>query len=314
MDDTRLYTIGELARRTGLPVRTIRFYSDSGVVPPTDRTHTGYRLYDITSVARLELVRTLRDLGAGLDEVRQVLGDEMSLHTLAETHLRLVEDQLRRLRTRRAVLRSVVQQASTTEEMRLMHKLAGMSDEERNRMIDEFWDEVTAGLDLNSDFIAWMRSAKPNLPDEPTTEQTEAWIELAELISDPDFRRSVRETSARQSEVLNSGPEYDFSPEHVERTWDVMDEVIEARKAGTAPEGEHGRALADRFAAMIANERGVDDDTAFRDTLVGEFDQHDLRQIRYWELLATINDWPKRGMLSAPDKSWLVAALRASTR
>jgi hypothetical protein len=40
-----LLTIGELAERTGLSVRTIRFYSDSGVVPPAGRTDAGYRLY-----------------------------------------------------------------------------------------------------------------------------------------------------------------------------------------------------------------------------------------------------------------------------
>lgn len=313
VDDTKLYTIGELARRTGLSVRTIRFYSDSGVVPPTDRTRSQYRLYDVTSVARLELVRTLRDLGAGLDEVRRVLSSEMSLHALAETHLRLVEDQLRQLRTRRAVLRSVVQQGSTTEEMRLMHKLAEMSDEERNRMIDEFWDEVTEGLELNPEFVTWMRSAKPNLPDNPSTEQVEAWIELAELVSDPDFRRAVRETSARHTEALDS-EQYDFSPERVEQSWDVMDEVIEARKASTPPDGEQGRALADRFAGMIATERGIDAGAEFRSTLADEFDQHDLRQVRYWELLATINDWPQRGMLSAADTKWLAAALRASAR
>jgi len=57
------FSIGQLARRTGIPVRTIRFWSDAGVLPPSGRTESGYRLYDAEDVARLELVRTLRDLG-----------------------------------------------------------------------------------------------------------------------------------------------------------------------------------------------------------------------------------------------------------
>ncbi|GAA0238150.1 hypothetical protein GCM10009539_24280 [Cryptosporangium japonicum] len=61
-----LYSIGELARRTGLSVRTIRFYADAGVVPATTRSGAGYRQYDADAVARLELVRTLRDLGLAL--------------------------------------------------------------------------------------------------------------------------------------------------------------------------------------------------------------------------------------------------------
>ncbi len=48
------FTIGELARRTGLSVRTIRFYADAGVVQPSARSAAGYRLYDAEAVARLE--------------------------------------------------------------------------------------------------------------------------------------------------------------------------------------------------------------------------------------------------------------------
>ncbi len=54
---TTLLSIGELASRTGLPVRTIRFYSDSGVVPPAGRTDAGYRLYGPDALALLALVR-----------------------------------------------------------------------------------------------------------------------------------------------------------------------------------------------------------------------------------------------------------------
>ena len=41
-----LFTIGQLAGRTGVPTRTIRFWSDAGLVPPAARSSHGYRLYD----------------------------------------------------------------------------------------------------------------------------------------------------------------------------------------------------------------------------------------------------------------------------
>jgi DNA-binding transcriptional MerR regulator len=59
-DGSLLLTIGQLASRTGLAVRTIRYWSDSGAVPPAGRSSGGHRLYDAESVARLELVATLR--------------------------------------------------------------------------------------------------------------------------------------------------------------------------------------------------------------------------------------------------------------
>ncbi|WP_141713158.1 MerR family transcriptional regulator, partial [Streptomyces sparsogenes] len=79
MDGDTLYTIGALARRTGLTVRTIRFYSDTGIVPSTDRSPAGYRLYDLRAIARLDLVRTLRDLGLDLAVIRQVLDREIAV-------------------------------------------------------------------------------------------------------------------------------------------------------------------------------------------------------------------------------------------
>ena len=86
MNDGTLYTIGELARRSGLAVRTIRFYSDSGVLPPTDRSHAGHRLYDITALTRLELVRTLRELGVDIPTVQRVLGQEITVSQAAHAH------------------------------------------------------------------------------------------------------------------------------------------------------------------------------------------------------------------------------------
>jgi DNA-binding transcriptional MerR regulator len=108
VDDNELYPIGDVARRTGLSVSAIRFYADAEVIAPTDVTDAGYRLYDVQAIARLELVRTLRELGAGLEDIRRLLADETTLRDLATAHLALVERQTRRLQARRAVLRTIV--------------------------------------------------------------------------------------------------------------------------------------------------------------------------------------------------------------
>lgn len=68
-EDEPRFSIGQLAGHTGVSVRTIRFWSDRGVLPPSDRTAAGFRRYDAAAVARLELVRTLRELGVGLNAI-----------------------------------------------------------------------------------------------------------------------------------------------------------------------------------------------------------------------------------------------------
>jgi DNA-binding transcriptional MerR regulator len=88
VSDGAKYNIGQLARRIGVTVRTIRFWSDAGVVPCAGRSTSGYRLYDAAGVARLDLVQTLRDLGLGLDTVRRILAPAQRLPMLPRLTLR----------------------------------------------------------------------------------------------------------------------------------------------------------------------------------------------------------------------------------
>ena len=141
-DGGRLYSIGDLARRTGLAVRTIRFYSDGGIVAPAGRSPAGHRLYDAGAIARLDLVRTLRELDVDLPTIRKVLDRELSLPAVAAAHAEALDVQIRILRLRRAVLRAAASHGSTPEEMDLMHKLARLSQDERQRLIGDFLDAV----------------------------------------------------------------------------------------------------------------------------------------------------------------------------
>ena len=65
--------VGELARRTGLTIRTLHHYDEIGLLKPSGHTEAGYRLYTAGDVARLQQVLSLRQLGFSLEEVRDCL-------------------------------------------------------------------------------------------------------------------------------------------------------------------------------------------------------------------------------------------------
>jgi len=65
--------IGDLAKRTGVKVVTIRYYEQIGVLPAVKRTSGNYRNYGVDHVRRLRFVRRCRDLGFSLDQVRDLL-------------------------------------------------------------------------------------------------------------------------------------------------------------------------------------------------------------------------------------------------
>ncbi|MEV0963983.1 MerR family transcriptional regulator [Streptomyces sp. NPDC049910] len=66
-------TIGELAERAGVTVKTVRFYSDRGLLPASGRSTGGHRRYGPEALDRLRLIRSLRELGLPLPEVRWIL-------------------------------------------------------------------------------------------------------------------------------------------------------------------------------------------------------------------------------------------------
>jgi DNA-binding transcriptional MerR regulator len=68
-----LLQIGQAAERTGLSLRTIRFYEENGLVPPTGRTAGGFRLYCEDAVDRLEVIKRMKPLGFSLEEMRELL-------------------------------------------------------------------------------------------------------------------------------------------------------------------------------------------------------------------------------------------------
>jgi DNA-binding transcriptional MerR regulator len=65
--------IGELARRSGLPVKTLRYYEDFGLLPARGRSVGGYRLFGEESLRRLEFIRRLKTLGLSLEDIQGCL-------------------------------------------------------------------------------------------------------------------------------------------------------------------------------------------------------------------------------------------------
>lgn len=74
---TACYSIEQVATRTGLTKRTLRYYEEVGLLPPTDRTEGNYRRYSEADVQRIDRIKELRDLlGFSLTDIRELLGAE----------------------------------------------------------------------------------------------------------------------------------------------------------------------------------------------------------------------------------------------
>ncbi|MEU1481241.1 MerR family transcriptional regulator [Streptomyces sp. NPDC005760] len=307
MDGGTLYSIGELAQRTGLTVKTIRFYSDRGIVAPADRTHAGYRRYAPEAVSHLALVRTLRELGLGLDMIRRVMDQELTLGEVAAEHAAALDVQISILRLRRAVLMAAAGREPTPEEMELMHQLATLTEGERRHLMNDFLDTVFDGPHGGSHYAAARRSMTPELPDNPTDEQVRAWVELAELSLDPDFRASVRRLTEDHAAGLPDGAPIPPRPDVVAIARDLVGPAV---ASGISPEAPQADSVVAALTAQCALAYGRADDSELHRWMLHRLESAgDPRRDQYCQLLALINDWPAPERL-APVIDWSVAALR----
>lgn len=305
-----LHLIGDVARRTGLSVSAIRYYSDEGLVEPTGETDGGHRLYDAEAIARLEFIRTLRDLETGLDQVRRVLTGTVELRDLLAEHLEVVETRTHDLQAKRAVLRALVRNESTQERARLLQRLVTMSDAQRQSLVDDFLAEVSHGMP--TDVADRLRAAQPRLPDDPSPEQLDAWIDLAELLQDAEYRTVTREylRETYASEIGRRMAEPGIQEFIHSAGEDLMPKLAAAHSSGLSPDDPYARDLAERFVQQTATAGGatVDDDLRSRlaaryreiDELLTHTLEHEgyrASEGRYLDLVATINGTP------APEES-----------
>lgn len=114
--------IGEVARRSGVQIETIRYYERAGVLPKPGRSGGGHRLYTADQLNRLTFVRRSREMGFSLDQVRAMLGlvDNQNMtcaqiHTMTIDHLTSVRKKLTDLRRLERTLKEMANECSRGE-------------------------------------------------------------------------------------------------------------------------------------------------------------------------------------------------------
>jgi DNA-binding transcriptional MerR regulator len=302
------FSIGRLAAVTGLPVKTIRFYSDAGLLPPSGRTEAGHRRYTATDVARLQLVRTLRDLDMALETIGELLAGRRELGELLAAHVTALEARDKELHRQLAVVRAAAA-SPTAATLRRVHALSRLAAAERGRLLDRFWDRVTEGLPGSEAVNRLQAAGTPELPADPTPEQLDAWLELAELVADHDFQRTTRENAAWGVEAAGGA----FDPDAWTREMDgPLAVAAELRAGGVEPADPRAAAAVAPMTRGFAELLGRRDGPAFRRWLVEQLDAHtDPRATRYWQLVGTIQGRPDDEFVArVADAAWLMAALR----
>ena len=137
VDKSEQLRIGEVARRTGLTVRTLRYLEEIGLLPPSERLAGGHRVYGDDDVRRLHRVNLLRHVGIPLAQIPEALeGSPDQLADAVERHLAVLDERLSamgRLRERiRAVGECLREQPEDPDERELVEVMEGLGEMDPN--------------------------------------------------------------------------------------------------------------------------------------------------------------------------------------
>src|SRR5215470_17877945 len=302
----RTYSIGEASRLSGVSVRRLRFYADEGLLPPAGRTESGYRMFTDSELVRLNLICCLRDAGIDLDTIREVLSHDLSLADALKLRLEALDAEISAQRRVAAALRAALRSPDPTEaDLRRYWTMTKLSQAERRSVVERFYDKVSDGTKMDRDWIRQMVEASvPELPDEPTSEQCDAWIELAGILNDPVFIANMR---ANASDVWDR---QGFNPAaYQEASEQMRRRANQAIDRGVAPTSEEGAVMARDWLQTMAQLMDREPDATFKGWLRAKYAQHDERASRFWELVAIMKGQSPQ---SSPNREWrwVLAAMK----
>jgi DNA-binding transcriptional MerR regulator len=159
--------VGDLAKQTGVSVRTLHYYDEIGLLSPSQRTETGYRLYAEADIIRLQQIVSLRQIGFSLEQIRECLEQsQFSPHHVVQLHLSRLKEPMelqQQLYARLEAIATHLQSAETIsiqefiqlievtmmvenyytpEQLDYLKERREMVGEERIRQVEAQWQEL----------------------------------------------------------------------------------------------------------------------------------------------------------------------------
>lgn len=303
MSPDGMWSIGELAEHAGVTVKTVRFYSDRGLLPEAARSSGGHRRYGRPALDQLRLIRSLRALDLPVPEVRRVLEREDALEDAVAGQLNRLGSQLAALRWREAALQ-LLQDCTAEERADRLLLIGAITVPPSTAPLARFWrhwlpPKLPARLRT-----AIIDQAVPQPPADPTPAQVLAFARLHAIVTAP-----CPGTGPGQGQPSAHRSDPAFRPAV------LYDGLVEAY-ALAAPDLRAqrpplpGEAL-DCFVSAHAHSRGLRDTPGFRSRLSRRL-AADPTIDGYWQLTTVVSGSTEPTPGATDD--WLRTALDAAGR
>lgn len=309
-----LYSIGELARLTGVSIKTIRFYADSQLLPPARTTDARYRLFSTGDIWRLQMIRLLRQLGFGLESIRAIMAGDLELGESLDWQLAAIDRQLDQL----GRIRAILAQARTQVEVQTRTDTNEQPDRENRETSLELLQQL--GMALNDNSLDRQRFLSEKLralvvgavpaappewqavlldtfdriqfPAELNTEQARAWTELVQLLNDPTFTAEAQYANThfwKRTDQQAGPPEFSLEW-YNERMFALLNRAQNLVTTHVSPDRPEALALAGdwtEFAALTQAKTVTPEFIAGLAEVTPQLFQKRVQ--RFWDLIALLS-------------------------
>jgi len=254
------------------------------------------------------LIRVLRELGFGLDTIAQLLDRRIEPGDAFQLRLEAMELEQRALKRRQLVLKSAMngEREEALGRLRRKHVLAKLDKAEREDFLAR---QINWPPDESPASQAVWRAATADLPEEMNDAQLEAWIEIAEIVTDDRFLATLE----RQRQSV-AGLDPAVSAAWAAALQRIVASAVRAVREQRSSQDHASRELVDDWIASLARVHSRKPDLKFTRWLVSQFEAtYDPRIGRYWELLARLKNMPYDADY-ARASSWMMESLRSRLR
>jgi MerR family transcriptional regulator, thiopeptide resistance regulator len=197
------WSIQEIAKLAGTTSRTLRHYDDIGLLAPSRIGANGYRRYDADALVRLQRILLLRELGLGLEQIRDVLAQPTTEEAALARHLAWLRGEQDRLARQVASIEHTIRARRGGERLMAQDMFDGFDHTAYEAEVTERW-----GADAYARGDAWWRGmdeAEKAQWKQRTAQLTADWIALAEAGTAPDAPEA-QELAARHVAWLTGVP------------------------------------------------------------------------------------------------------------
>jgi DNA-binding transcriptional MerR regulator len=227
-DAGRRWSIGEMARASGMTVRALRHYDEIGLLSADERTASGHRRYTEHDVRRLYRVRALRALGLSLEEIAGVLadsaGDLAAMRDLLTAQLRGLEAhavRIQRLTHRLHGLLEQIDGASMPDPDQFMMTLEMISVFETSFTTEQREQLAQRRTELGSEAVEAAKTEWAGLVEELLRH-----VQDGTPVEDPQVQALVGRWDALASGFHSDGEDGERTKAAAQRTWEENSEEI----------------------------------------------------------------------------------------